>query len=1256
MRKSLLSSIVVFSTILSLPINLNAQSSDIIHSFVFDDIAVFYNLSDNGKWGVAVGMEDVLWRYPKLMNLETDEVTELLTGDDYSNASAGAFDVTDDGSIIAGSYDDKPAVYFVESERWSLLEIPDSAVSGICEFITPDGHYAVGTCWYSFIYNETVAMWDLENDGELVELPNISAKDMLGDDNGQRRLIGISPDGNTLLGCVSYSYPGSMWYFVYDVAKQECKPIGFDIEELVDADSTIWTARHDSLLFIYFAYMSANGKYITGAAYMNDDVGLPFLYNIETDEFIIYDDDNSSDYPGWSVTSDGYVLAAGPMHNPYREWSVRVGEYWYPITQIMQQQYGLDLLDETNFTNSGTPMAVSDDGKVIGAFVSPTSENYILTLPEPIQDASNGVDLLGSYTVSPVSGGEFSSIKTATLTFDYNLELLGDKSDVTFTDADGNSLGSIVTVKVSEATLTISFRNANLQEGVTYYLKIAAGTLAISGDSERINKEITITYKGRADAPVEMVSVSPVENSSVTQLNYTTNPVMITFDTNLTLNSDAKAYLYKDDETSPDVTLSMGVADNVLYVFPTSSQYLYLDHTYRVVVPDSTVFDIMGNNGNDSIVLTYYGLYERSISYDTDTIYADDFSSGVANMMLYEGDHNQPTDSMLTLDFDDADNYPWTVVTDNDNLTDYAAASTSMYEPAGRSDDWMVLPHLYMPDDRCYIQFDVQSFWFSKTDTLIVLVWDTDDEYSSMNDDRIALFKAECDTLYLGVESPGYVEDYLAGDWTERKLSLAAYSERSIYIAFVNSNFNQSCIFLDNILVRQDQQFQIAVTTEETVINAESVPVSGQVRITSSDKTFSTISLTLYDAEGNQIDQITEEGLSLDNGDTYPFAFETELPLTVGEENTYSISVQLDDEKSEPKYTVKNLAFQTYKRVMLEEGTGRDCVNCPQGILAIENLESVYGEQFIPVSIHTYDGDPLGDGFSSYATFLNISAYPSGVVNRKQDTPIYSMTSDDDGNATFSDPSDPLWLDAVAEEMEEGAEADFDIESVVLGSDSIVTMTCTYKFALNKSGQNMNVFIIALEDSCLSYQRNAYYSSTDPAFGEWGYGGIYASATVRNYYFMDVVRGLIATTYYGTPGFIESDVVAGEEYTTTIQFELPTLISDNSHSKYVAVLIDTNTGYVVNVDVSPLTANYLTSVGQISDAAQTEVEIDVDGSTVRVSTVADAQVVLYGIDGTLIASAEGAGTVSLSAGGYKGVALLKVIAEGQTTVRKVIIK
>lgn len=411
-----------------------------IHPFVFEDVSILTNISNNGKWATAHGTEESKTMFPKLIDLSSNQVTELLTGEDYSNLTSAAYDVTDDGSMVAGSYDGQPAIYITAQKRWSMLAVPDSCVGGEVTAITPDGHYAVGRGLYADTYIEAVVMWDLQQDGLLLDLSGIPFEDMVGENNNQRRLIGVTPDGNKVLGCISYSYvsPAGIFFFVYDRQTKKCQPIGFDTttETTEEGPQTVWTPRAEGLYFINSADLSANGRYITGEAYMENDAAKGYVYDIETDKFTLYSD-AQDDMPGFTACSNGIVLGATPPTNPYRDWSVRVGEYWYPISLILSQRYGINFSTETNFSNTGTPIATSLDGKKIVVFVAPQKENYILELPETLDAATTDIDLLGNYIVNPKAGSEFSSLKTVTFTFPYEIELLGDKSNVTFTDENG---------------------------------------------------------------------------------------------------------------------------------------------------------------------------------------------------------------------------------------------------------------------------------------------------------------------------------------------------------------------------------------------------------------------------------------------------------------------------------------------------------------------------------------------------------------------------------------------------------------------------------------------------------------------------------------------------------------------------------------------------------------------------------------------------------------------------------------------------
>ena len=81
------------------------------------------------------------------------------------------------------------------------------------------------------------------------------------------------------------------------------------------------------------------------------------------------------------------------------------------------------------------------------------------------------------------------------------------------------------------------------------------------------------------------------------------------------------------------------------------------------------------------------------------------------------------------------------------------------------------------------------------------------------------------------------------------------------------------------------------------------------------------------------------------------------------------------------------------KKVLVEEFTGVQCVNCPIGSIELENLLALYGENLIVVSIHAGDfappwpqnqydfRTPEAENLINYLG--NPPAYPSAVINRR---------------------------------------------------------------------------------------------------------------------------------------------------------------------------------------------------------------------------------------------------------------------------------
>lgn len=95
---------------------------------------------------------------------------------------------------------------------------------------------------------------------------------------------------------------------------------------------------------------------------------------------------------------------------------------------------------------------------------------------------------------------------------------------------------------------------------------------------------------------------------------------------------------------------------------------------------------------------------------------------------------------------------------------------------------------------------------------------------------------------------------------------------------------------------------------------------------------------------------------------------------------------------TEKEVVIPEVVPDSDKAVLIEEFTGVECVNCPQGSAELENLLGLYGENLIAVSIHAgIFSDPYpeskynfktteGTGIQEYVG--NPLGWPSAVVNR----------------------------------------------------------------------------------------------------------------------------------------------------------------------------------------------------------------------------------------------------------------------------------
>lgn len=1163
----------------------------------FTGAHVIKGLSNNGKYGVASinpGSDGFAYTVGAIFYDLTGnhpEATNLGTG----HSASGANDVTDDGKLVVGTVDQLPAVCRNLNGiwTWEYLPVPEKTVEiemedmytgqtsigrftlngGHVNAVTSDGRYAVGLCRCNeYEMFEMAVMWDL-SDMSIVEV-NSPVTNSFGVDDHQTRYMQVSDDGRYLLCWNSFSYMGG-YIFVFD--RENDETIYIDVEKENGTSTPRVPGYRGIELDGISKSLTSDGHYVAGRIGKSDQ-SYPFRFDVWNKELVVYDDGIHDDTFGWSVTKDGLVFAATPAVNPYADALVCYNDFLYPFETIYSDVYGMN----TSFygiDNTGKPYLVSDDGRVI-VFVTEPTETYVARFKEDIRDCLDRINIMSNWSVYPVANTVMSKLQEVTFTFDNPIETNPALfSEVKLLDSTGKTVATPKEngVVSNGMKLIVTFDNYELAEGETYTLSLPEGVCHVKAHANSVNPPISVNYIGRGNKPVAVNRISPSDGSSIASLDLNDNPVIVSFDVAVKINGtaddrpSAKLYIDNSDEAAASLIMDVDLYTNSLVIYPTATYYLFKGSEYKISVPAGVVTDLSGEGASEAFDITYQGSYVPQLG---DEIYifnstCDDFTP----FLFFEGDHGVPMSEYAELGFE-ADTTPWWVVADDAQSTDMAFASHSSYKDGRQANDWVTTRQLRLPDDvNTYLSFQSQSYRKSKTDVLKVYVYENEASYNQLTTEIINDILKNGDLVYNEVQSPGATEAKMAGEWTDNTISLEPYKGKSIYICFLNDNQKQSMVMIDNIQVVKEVNSFLTITSNENVVAMETAPIRGIITLQNELAACNEISMTLYDAEGKEISSISEKDLNLTGGDIYNFEFPQQLPLVIGEENGYTISYSVDDEELVYEGLVRNLAFQPEKRVVIEEYTGRDCQFCPLGIAAMERLESLYGNKIIPVVLHAYNGsDPKGANILDYAStvFMGNGSAPNGRINRRPNlsSPMYS-DSNNKYHMTAADVpgADNVWQDDVVEEFNEPTFLDIDIEGQLSADKGSVYYTAVVRSALNLDAQNIRVLGMLMEDNLLDRQTNGVYNVSDPLIGEFGQGGAYGNSSFY-YYFNNVARGYWGQSVNGTPRLIPTSLEVGQEYAVEIQYNLPAIVADTENIKMAVILIDENTGRVINAAVA----------------------------------------------------------------------------------------
>lgn len=352
------------------------------------------------------------------------------------------------------------------------------------------------------------------------------------------------------------------------------------------------------------------------------------------------------------------------------------------------------------------------------------------------------------------------------------------------------------------------------------------------------------------------------------------------------------------------------------------------------------------------------------------------------------------------------------------------------------------------------------------------------------------------------------------------------------------------------------------------------------------------------------------------------------------------------------------LGDQHYDRkAVVEEMTGLWCGWCPRGMVAMENLKTMYADDVITIAVHADDALQS----ESYLPMAYMtSGFPSAFVNRFYlADPYYGFTAD----ATMG------IADVVDEILASPAEAQIGVTSALSADGSTIDVTSYTRFCLTDNSETPHyaVAYALVEDGVrgLAYAQTNYYSSQMS-------GGPYSGRTpetsglpddlaqfvgmgpsIQGLTYNDVARGIYDC--FGVEGSLNSNIQSGSMQTHTYSIPVPESISNIANTTLVAMVVDTETMEVINAVEVKVGESNTTGIEAVKEPAKADISVSGNAITVTTDAGGSAVAKVYSTDGKLVAQATVNGSATLAVDGQKGTYIVRVENGNDVTVKKVML-
>ncbi|MDE5796916.1 MAG: hypothetical protein K2H75_07370, partial [Muribaculaceae bacterium] len=320
------------------------------------------------------------------------------------------------------------------------------------------------------------------------------------------------------------------------------------------------------------------------------------------------------------------------------------------------------------------------------------------------------------------------------------------------------------------------------------------------------------------------------------------------------------------------------------------------------------------------------------------------------------------------------------------------------------------------------------------------------------------------------------------------------------------------------------------------------------------------------------------------------------------------------------------------RNLLVDEGTGIWCNNCPEGILEIARLEQQYPGQMIAVCTHT--NDILAN--EDYWKHLNFYAVPYYLLNRKKstaggNTKNFTNSLNDPTIASIQVSEGPT---GDREHVTATVEVMFDRDIDDSGRYGVGYVLTSPYYRPDGNGRWMQ------QNSCNIGSSEQYYFLPSLIPAELSF---YNHVSLSSSHAFDPVEiiwdGNPAIIPAYTPGYVSLDF--GELFTSTTDESIdPATVPDNI--SLVAFVIDNTDGTVLNATVFPLQQEFDKNSGVTPITSDSETKLRVVNGELRFTLPESDnryEVTITNAAGSTLARYEGhdRGTATLRLPSYKGI-------------------